>query len=375
MEITFKFDPEILIGTDTLSLAGTICSRYGDRILIVIDHGMETNTLDRLKDILKDSNIEAIVYDGISENAPVNIAENAVELCCAGHCTAIIGFGGPKTQLIARMAAIMAPLKITTFELLDGKKCLDKFLPIISIPTVGIDTFAFTHYFIVTDPRDRFVKAIDSPHKLCAAMIVDDNLFQSFSGASAPNSILDGFCVAVEAYCSSKANFLSDALLERALLFFGKMLKGGPGGISAETYAQACFLTSLGASVSSPGIGSALSFAVNARYPEANQVCGIVLFSAIVERLVSARPEKMARVASYLGSGKFASVAEAANSVTENFSRCMASLNIQPNLKEFNIPLDKLIASAEAIRNLELVSHSPWTVSEEDIFEILKKVI
>ena len=343
--------------------------------MVAADQSVDTSAVNRLKAILEASGIEAIVFDGISEDSPVNMAENIVDLCCAGHCTAMIGFGGSKTQLIARMAAIMAPLKITAFELLDGKKCMDKFLPLISIPTASIDTFAFTHYFIAADPRDRFVKSVDSPHKLYAAMIVDSNLFQSFSGASASISVLGGFCTAVEAYCSAKANFLSDALLERALLFFGKMLKGGPGGINAETYAQAGILTSLGASVSSPGIGSALSFAINARYPAVKQLCGAVLFTAIAERLVGARPEKMSRVASFFGSGKFASVAEAANSVAESFSRCMASLNVQPNLNEFNISLDRFTAAAEAVRNLEFVSHSPWTVSEEDVFEIIKSII
>jgi alcohol dehydrogenase len=375
MDISFKFDPEILIGADTLSMAGTICSRYGERMMVTADQGMDARTIKRLKDILGDSGIEAIVFDGISEDSSVDMAQNIVELCCAGHCKAMIGFGGPKTQIIARMAAIMAPLRITAFELLDGRTCLNKFLPLISIPTTGIDTFAFTQYFIAADPRDRLVKSVESPDNLYAAMIVDSNLFQSFSGASASISVLGGFCSAVEAYCSTKANFLSDALLERALYFFGKMLKGGPGGINAETYAQAGFLTSLGASVSSPGIGSALSFAVNARYPALKQICGAVIFTAIAERLVSARPEKMSRVASYLGTGKFASVAETANSVAETFSRCMASLNVQPNLKEFSIPLDRLMAAAEAARNLELVSHSPWTVSQEDVFGILKSIL
>jgi len=375
MDISFKFDPEILIGADTISLAGTLCSRYGERMMIAADQSMDTHTVNRLKDILEDSGIEAIVFDGITEDSSVDMAENIVELCCAGHCKAMVGFGGPKTQIIARMAAIMAPLRITAFELLDGRKCLNKFLPLISIPTTGIDTFAFTQYFIAADPRDRFVKSVDSPVNLYAAMIVDSNLFQSFSGTSASVSVLGGFCNAVEAYCSTKTNFLSDALLERALLFFGKMLKGGSGGINAETYAQAGFLTSLGASVSSPGIGSALSFAINARYPAVKQLCGAVLFPAIAERLVSARPEKMARVASYLGTGKFASVAETANSVVDGFNRCAASLKVQPNLKEFSIPLDRLTAASEAVRNLEFVSHTPWTVSEEEVFGIIKSIL
>jgi predicted P-loop ATPase/GTPase len=34
-----------------------------------------------------------------------------------------------------------------------------------------------------------------------------------------------------------------------------------------------------------------------------------------------------------------------------------------------------MVASAEAARSLEFVSYSPWTVTEEDLFEILKSIV
>jgi len=375
MDFSFKFDPEILIGADTISMAGTICSRYGERIMVAADHNMDTRTVLRLKGILEESGIEAIIFKGITEASHVDEADYIVELCSAGHCSAIIAIGGPKTQILSRMAAIMAPQKMTATELLDGRKCQNKFLPLISIPITSIDTFAFTHYFLAADPRDRFVKSIESPQKLYAAVIVDENLFCSFFGDSELVHVLEGFCTAVEAYCSTRANFLSDALLEKALLFFGKLLQGGSDGINAEAYAHACFLASLGMSVSSPGIGSALSFAISARYPDVRHICAAALFNDIAERLISVRPEKMARIGEFLGSGDFSSVAEAAYSAMETFNFYMDNLHVRPNLKEFSIPLDRMIASAEAVRGLEFVSHSPWTVSEEDVFSIMKNIL
>ena len=126
MDIAFKFDPEILIGADTLSMAGTVCKRHGRRIMVAADHSLDAAVVNRLKEILEDSGLDAIIFDGIEDDSTAEMAENIVELSKAAHCDAIIGFGGRKAQIIARMAAIMAPLRISVFELLDGRKFQNK---------------------------------------------------------------------------------------------------------------------------------------------------------------------------------------------------------------------------------------------------------
>jgi alcohol dehydrogenase len=374
MDISFKFDPEILIGADTLSTAGTICSRYGKRIMIAADHDLDSKIVNKLKEIIKDSNIEAIVFDGIGESSTVDMADNVVELTHAAHCDAIIGFGGYKIQLISRMVAIMMPERIKSFELLEGRTSQNGFLPLIAIPTEGLDAFSLTNFFVAPDPRNRLVKSVQSPGSLYAAVIIDSNLLTTPSDTNPVTFLFDGFIAAVEAYCSVKANFLSDALLERAINFFAKLLK--TNGTNADLYAQASFLAALGNAASSPGVGSALSYAINARFPVQKHHCSAVLLPYIMEKLVSVRPEKMARVASFLGSaGKTGSVAEAANSAITGIQNCMETLNIKGDLKEFSIPLDRVTAAVEAARNLEFVANSPWTVSHEDAFEIFRKIL
>jgi len=379
MDISFKFDPEVLIGSDTLSMAGTIASRHGSRIMVAADHSLDAQSVNRLKEILEDSGLEAIIFDGIEESSSVDMADNIVELARAAHCDAIIGFGGEKAQIIARMAAIMAPMRITAFELLDGRIYHTKFMPLLSIPTEGMSAFSTTDYFIAVDPRARLIKSIPSPADLYSAVIIDNSLFKFLSDAGANVGasafLLEGFFSAVEAYCSAKANFISDALLERAITFYAKLLRSPAGtAINAEVFAQASFLTAVGSSSSSPGVGAVLSAAINARTSIAKPQCSAALFPAIADRLVSARPEKMARVASFLGAGKPASVAEGAASSVDFLRRIMASLNVPSNLKEHNIPLDRLTAAAEAARSLDLTANSPWTVSEEEVFKILKDV-
>jgi alcohol dehydrogenase len=374
MDISFKLNPEILIGADTLSMAGTIAGRYGKRMMIAADHKLNAQVVNRLKEILKDSGLEAIVFDGIEDDSSSEMADNIVSLLTAAHCDAIIGFGGAKTQIISRMVAIMAPMKISSFELLDGRNCQDQFLPLLSIPTEGTDAFTAADFFLAVDPRNKLIKSISSPHNLYASIIIDSNLITILSDNNASSYVFEGLFSAVEVYCSARANFLSDTLLEKSVTFFAKLLKKTAGGINAETFAQACLLLSVGSSVSSPGIGAALSAAINARCGIPRQQCSSALFPVIAEKLVSARPEKMARVASLLGAGKAASAAEAANTAVEAIRNSMTALNVPLDLKENRIPLDRMAAPADAARKLEMTANSPWTVSEEEVFKILKQI-
>ena len=383
MDISFKLDPEIIIGPDTLSLAGSICGRYGRRVMIAADHALETRHVKRLQDILEDSGISVIVFDGVEENSSVEMAENIVELCCAAHCSAVVGFGGRKAMTIARMAAYMSPLRLSVFDLFDRSQTRNQFLPFIAIPTSGMDAFMFTEYFAVVDPRDRLVKSVSTPHGMFAAAIVDSNLSNLLTDSSAALSLFEGFGAAAEAYCSAKANFLSDALLERSLSMYAKLIKFDPshaasGGIDQEMSAQANFAAALGISLSSPGIAAALPLAVNSRCPSAAKPqIAAALLPFLAERLAASRPEKMARIASFLGGSDSldATTADAAGSAAETIRRSMETLGVKTSLKDYNIPLDMLMAAVESARNLEFVSNSPWIVSEETIFEILKQII
>jgi alcohol dehydrogenase len=304
------------------------------------------------------------------------MSDNIVDLSRAAHSDTVIGFGGLKAQIIARMAAIMGPMRISSFELLEGRFFQNRFLPLIVIPTEGLGAFTLGDYFIAADPRTSLIKSVPSPDSLISAVIIDSSLQKSLSGEGSAAFVFDGFLTAMEAYCSAKANFFSDALLEKALNFYSRLIKGGASGINADIYIQAGLLASLGSSVSSPGIGTVLSYAISTRFKAPKQQCSAALLPFIMEKLVSARPEKMARIASFLGAaGKGVSAAEAANSAAGNIRRSMEALKLPPDLKAFNIPHDRITAAVEAGRNLEFIANSPWTVSAEDVFEIMKQIL
>lgn len=375
----FKLDPEVIIGRDTINRAGALAGGRGGKALIVVEQGLnENHHIERITKIFEDAGIQTILLDGIPIQATADMAENAASLARGARCSVIVGFGGLRTQYIAKLIAILAASPLGVFDLLEGSREEKAFLPYIAVPTAaGGDPFLFTDYFPAIDPRDRLVKLIKCPRSLCTAVIIDPGLCESLSDKYASTAAFNGLCVSLEAYCSNKSSFLSDAFLEQAISRYSRILFSYTDNqpfdfLSASV--NAGFLLSLGVSVSAPGIGTALSYTLNGRFPVAESWCSTVLLPHIMEKLVASRPERMARAAFLMGeTAADLSKAEAANKSVELVRRYMGQLAVPARLNDFNLSLDRLVPAAEAARSLDFVASSPWTVSAEDAYDLLKQ--
>lgn len=373
-----KLDPEIIIGLDTVNRAGSLFGRRGNKILVATEQGLyENNQIERLIKILEDSGLETILFDEIPAQATADAAENVASLARGSRCNLVVGFGSIKTQYIARLASVLAASSRGLYDLLDGQREETACIPFAAIPTSGGDPFLFSDYLIAVDPRDRFVKLLKCPRGLCQAVILDPGVSEPLSGKYASTAAFDGLCITLEAYCSAKSSFLSDALLEQAVSLYAGMMHSYAENLISDFPAAAVnagFLMSLGASVSAPGIGVALAYALNGKFPVAKSWCATVLLPYIMEKLVAARPEKMAKVAALMGEMvEGAAVSDAANMAVDVVRRRMGQLAVPARLKDFNLSLDRLVPAAEAARSLEFVAFSSWTVASEDAYDLLKQ--
>ncbi|GAB6391706.1 MAG: iron-containing alcohol dehydrogenase [Treponematales bacterium] len=400
-DIVFKLEPEVISGRDTINRAGALCGGQGGRALLVTEQALCGNgAVERLTAILEDAGIETIVFDEVPGQGAADTAETAAALAKGARCTAVIGFGGLAVQSAARMAAVLANSRQGLFALLDGAREDAAPVPCAAIPTEGGDPFLLAGGFLALDPRDRSMKLITPPPGLRAGVILDSGLMAPRDGKSAAAAFFDGLFGAVEAYCSAKATVLSDALLEQAIALYGKLLascgkeKAGkeakaeaganaegegaaetgnsPAGESAgddfaALSAHAAFLAALGSAASAPGIGTALAFALNGKFSVPKPWCSTVLLPWVLERLAAARPEKTAKAAALLG------MAEAAAKLADALRGKIAAQEAPAKLSEFRLSLDRLVPVAESARALEFAASSPWTVTAEDAYALLKQ--
>ena len=373
-----RLDPEIIIGLDTINRAGALLGNMGRKVLLATAQRFyENNLIERLIQVLEDAGLETILFDEIPAQATADAAENAASLARGARCDMVIGFGGLKVQYIARLTAILASSQLRLFDLLDGKREESEFLRYVGIPAAGVDPFLFSDFLMAVDPRDRFVKLVKCPRSLCQVVILDPSFTELIDGKYASTAAFDGLCSSMEAYCSTKASFFSEALLEQAIALYAKMMHSYADNLGADypgASVHAGMLMALGTAASAPGIGTALAFALNGKFPVSKSWCTTVLLPYVMEKLVASRPEKMARVASLMDEvAEGTSTADAANMAVDTVRRRMGQLAVPARLKDFNLSLDRLVPAAEAARNLEFVSSSPWTVTNEDAYDLLKQ--
>jgi alcohol dehydrogenase len=378
-DFSFRIEPEFTIGLNILNRTGTICKTYGTRALIATEQeSADKRAIERLITILLDAGVEAILFDAITPYATADAANAMAELARGSRASMIIGFGGLKTQAIARLTAIIARSGLEIFDLLDGKdpesahiSGKEDFLPYIAILS-EVDPFVFARHFIAIDPRDRSVKLIKSPKGLCAALLLDGECMRN--AALKPVSTFDAMSIALEAYCSRSANFFSDALIEQALSHYSRLNIASDAETNIEDFMSAILFTSMGAALSNLGIGTSLAYAIYGRFTVEKTQCAAILLPHILEKLISVRPEKIAKVAALLGEATDGlSVAEAANAALTAIRARLVERGLPSHLQKLDLLLDRLIPIAEAARSLEFIAYSPWTITSEEAFKLVKQ--
>lgn len=377
-DISMKLDPRIVIGQDTVNRLGLFCSELGGRALLVSEQVLyENKVIDRVVAVLADAGVETIVFDEVPAQATAEVAENAAELARGARCSVVIALGGLKTLAVGRTVSLLASGKEYLFDLLDGAIPSGPALPFIAVPTTGRDPFLFSDRYLAVDPRDRSIRVIKTNPGLCVAAVLDPGLSESLSGKFAATTAFDGFLSTFEAYCSTKANFFSDALLERAMELYVRIMDSFADGRPFDALGvstQAGFLSSLGIASSTPGVGTALSFALNGRFPVAKSWCATVLLPYVMEFYAKARVEKLSRIAALIGEAvEGASSTASAGMAVDAIRRRMGLLKVPARLKDFGLVLDRLVPIAEMAKDLEFVAFCPRAVSSEDAYDLLKQ--
>ncbi len=359
-DFTFSVRPRISLGPDTLLrlplLAGEYAGSASPRALLVVDPLLsEAKTIDRVRSLLEDRGVQVLVFDELPDRATSRAADDALRLARGARAPLVICLGGLKPLMVARAVAAVAPSRLDIDAVLDGQSTGCPSLPLIEIPT------SLRHGFMTDE----------------SFFLVDPNLSASLSPKLASTCVLAGLMGAVESYVSARSSFMSDLLLERAVSSLAKaldILVARPDDPTARVEAwRGAFLASVGQGLSAPGIGTALSLAINARYPVPKSSLAAILLPYSMESASKSRLEKVAALLPLLGEEADGMPdGEAAAKSVEWLRTRLGVLKIPSRLKDFDLSLDRLVETARDARELDFVNYLPRAVSVEDVFDFVK---
>ncbi len=379
-DFRFHAPAECYIGQDSVFKIPLMLEPGLDKAFLVADPDLkEARSAERLATVLEGRGISIITYDEL-EGRPSSVsAEDAASMARGARAPLIIGLGGVRALHVAKAVAALVPWDRRIDDWIDGESPTRGSVPLILVPTGYRDPFLLSGGLVLTDGRTGQAAFLQARKGIETAVVLDPNMMGAASGKAAAASILDGIMGAVEGYVSSRESFLGDMALQEAIRLYLRSLDvimQRPEDPQAKSdAARACFLAGLGLASSSPGLGTAVSYAINARWgvPKAN--LGAVIIPYLLESLSRSKPEKIAALAPvFCETSPEEGAAETAARAVESVRTRLGMLKIPSRLKDFDLVLERLVETAETARRFDFMNFLPRAMTVDDVFDFIKTV-
>ena len=145
----------ILTGKNALETGGEYLKSFGKKALIVTDSMMlKLGNVEKVTSILKNNNIDYVVYDGINGEPTDIMIRNGVNIYSENQCDFLIAIGGgsPIDSMKAIGASISYNSDICEFM---GKQITKSIPPTCAIPTTAGTGSEATQFTIITDTKNQ----------------------------------------------------------------------------------------------------------------------------------------------------------------------------------------------------------------------------
>jgi alcohol dehydrogenase class IV len=377
-DFIFRISPNIVLGSYTVSRLGQYAREWGSRYMVLMDPILkEVNLADKVLQPLIDRKVNFFVFNEFGEGSDTKTIDRALTLAREGHIHGIIAAGGAKALNTGCVVASLYNENHDLYDFVDGAVPTTAAVPLICVPTTIREPFIYTSSTPVIDSRSHQIKLLKGQNGLCRLALLDPNLTLTLTENQNTAMSLETLCLAFEAYLSQKATFFSDMLIEKAVELMGYALDGAPS-LEITTPAeilksQSGCMASLGAAVSSPGVGTLLSMCINARFKISRSLIASILFPYIIEdtgTFKTDRVEKFARIMRAVPDD--VKGVDAAGGFAESIRQRLAKANLPTRLKDLSVSIEQLALAVEDAGQLEFVNSLPRSMTTDDLFDLIK---
>lgn len=262
----------------------------GKKALIVVSAGASMKKygyLDKVIDLLKENDTEAVVFDKILPNPIKSHVMEGAALCRAERCDFVIGLGGGSSIDSAKSIALMACNDGDYWDYVIGGsgkgRPTAKALPIIAIPTTAGTGTEADPWTVITHEEKQEKIGFGNQHTFPTLSIVDPELMVSIPPHLTAYQGFDAFFHAAEGFLANCATPISDLYALEAIRLLYKYLpvavKDGKNLKARAKVAWASTLAGLVESTSSCTSEHSLEHAMSAYYPALPHGAGLIAIS------------------------------------------------------------------------------------------------
>lgn len=351
---------------------------FGRRPMVVTGTALRrAGRLELLLQNLRRVGVDPALHEGVPPEPTLAVLQSVMDAVAAAGADSVIAVGGGSALDIGKAAAALAGAGPTAEEFFAGHPIPSEGRPIIVLPTTSGTGSEVTRVCVLSDPRNQRKASIRSDSMLPRLAIVDPELTLSCPPSVTAHSGVDALVQTIEAFVSSGANPLTDALaLEAARLAAGALetaVRDGTDRAAREAMALGSLMAGLALNTARLGLVHGLAHPIGALTGAAHGLlCGLLL-PAVMQFNLPVTEVKYARLARELGAAATGTPEPAAAEALVAFISDLGQrVGIPQRLREVGLREDALeYVAAEAMPSGSTKAN-PRPVSQADALVVAR---
>jgi len=372
-----RFGTTLYVGEDSLK---RLSDFKNEKILIITDSFIASSELlSHIKSYI-DSSSETMVFSEVIPDPPIDNIVAGLESSKGFSATILLAIGGG--------SAIDAAKAMLYFG-----KMTDRFRGIrfVTIPTTSGTGSEVTNFSIITDAEKGTKYPLVTDQILPDEAILDSGLVAGLPPKQTADTGIDVLTHAIEAYVSTSANDISDALSEKAICYVFNYLerayKDGNDKAAREKMHLASTMAGMAFNTASLGLNHGIAHAAGARWHIPHgRINGILLPNIIrynagiiagnYNKTTSPVANRYAEIAKFLGLNA-GNAQMGVRSLVNAILALEKTLSIPRNLSEYGVSKEQFESDKNVIAEAALADRctatNPIVPTKEDIISVLGK--
>ncbi|WBA10437.1 L-threonine dehydrogenase [Salinivibrio kushneri] len=307
MSSTFFIPAVNLMGAGCLAEAADAIQSHGfKKALIVTDKVLnQIGVVKQIAGLLDSRQVDCVVYDGTQPNPTTENVAQGLALLHENQCDCVISLGGGSPHDCAKGIALVATNggKIGDYEGVD--QSAKPQLPLIAINTTAGTASEITRFCIITDEARHIKMAIVDKHTTPIISVNDPELMLAKPASLTAATGMDALTHAIEAYVSTAATPITDAVALKAMTLIQEHLRtavaDGQNIEAREQMAYAQFMAGMAFNNASLGYVHAMAHQLGGFYDLPHGVCNAVLLPHVQRYNAQVCAERLRDVATAMG--------------------------------------------------------------------------
>ena len=368
-----------LFGSGAVNEVGKRLAGLGvKKPLLVTDAGLHSLGIsENIAKIIREAGLEVSIFPKAEPNPTDKNVEEGLAAFQFENCDSIVTLGGGSSHDAGKGVALVAANggKIHDYEGVDKSK--KPMVPLIAINTTAGTGSELTKFTIITDSARHVKMAIVDKHVTPTLSINDPDLMMGMPPGLTAATGLDALTHAIEAFVSTAATPITDALAIQAIKIIPKFLpRAVANGQDIEAREQMMYAQSLaGMAFNNASLGyvHAIAHQFGGFYNYPHGVCNAILLPHVCHFNLMSRVERFAEIAVALGENvEHLSKREAAEKGIKAIERMSRDLNIPKGFKELGAKEDDIpTLAANAMKDATALTN-PRKPKLEEVIEIIK---